>query len=131
MLKKKKANQLTPPREIIPTLSVAVNQLLMRTLRANPDERPATCGEFLADLEAAGQALVAEAKQPAQVAPDNRRAETRFQTWLQGSCAMLMNPCKDSWRGRVVDISAGGAHLVVNRRFETGTLLAVDVDDEQ
>ena len=44
---------------------------------------------------------------------------------------MLMNPNKESWKGRVVDVSPGGAHLLVDRRFEVGSVVVVDVDDEQ
>jgi serine/threonine protein kinase len=131
MLKKKKANQFTPPRDIVPTLSAGTQQLLMRALRGDPAERHPTCGEFLSDLDVAiNNSSQIDAKSLCS-SPDNRRAETRFPTLLRGTCAMLMDPSKDSWRGHVVDISAGGAHIVVDRRFEIGTLLAVDVDDEQ
>ena len=41
-----------------------------------------------------------------------------------------MNPNKEAWKGRLVDVSLGGAHLLVDRRFEVGNLIAVDIDDE-
>ena len=135
MLQKKLANQFVPPRDIVPTLSAGINRLIVKCLQANPDDRPASCGEFLDMLDAATANLPVTSPvielPPTKPAPDNRRSEVRISTSLQSSCAMLMNPSKESWRGRVVDVSPGGAHLLVDRRFEVGTIVVVDVDDEQ
>ena len=137
MLQKKLANQYAPPKEFVPSLSPGVNQLLIQVLRADPDERPATCGEFLSQLETAGDkatSTILSIHLPplaAAISSDNRRAEDRFATSLQSSCAMLMDPRKESWKGQLIDISAGGAHLLVHRRFEIGSLIAVDVEDDQ
>jgi hypothetical protein len=37
----------------------------------------------------------------------------------------------DSWSAVVRDLSTGGVGIVVNRRFEAGTLLAVDLQDAE
>jgi len=125
-----------PPRDFVPSLSNGINRLVVQCLQPKPDDRPTTCGEFLERLETArGKAETLPSFQlpPVNVTglTDNRRAEDRIPTELKSSCSMPMNPRKEIWRGKVVDISPGGAHLLVERRFEVGSLLAVDVDDEQ
>jgi serine/threonine protein kinase len=137
MLQKKKTNQFVPPRAIVPALSIAVNRLIVQAMRANPDERPPTCGDFLSQLDVVDSPLPATMPSidlaPVASAPnaDNRRVENRFPTSLRGSCTVLMSTQKETWKGQVVDISAGGANVLVDRRFEIGSLVAVDVDDEQ
>jgi serine/threonine protein kinase len=137
MLKKKLANQFVPPRDFVPSLSNGINRLIVQCLQPKADDRPTTCGEFLELLETS-RGKVAETLPSFQLPPvavsslhENRRAEDRIPTELKSSCSMPMNPRKETWRGKVVDISPGGAHLLVQRRFEIGSLLAVDVDDEQ
>jgi serine/threonine protein kinase len=136
MLQKKLANQFVPPRDFVPSLSNGINRLVVQCLQPKADDRPTTCGEFLERLETShGKAETLPSFQlpPVGVSGlnDNRRAEDRIPTELKSSCSMPMNPRKETWRGKVVDISPGGAHLLVERRFEVGSLLAVDVDDEQ
>jgi serine/threonine protein kinase len=47
---KKIQNELTPPRQVVPTLSERVDWAIRRAMSANPDMRPATCREFVEDL---------------------------------------------------------------------------------
>jgi serine/threonine protein kinase len=134
MLQKKLANQFVRPRDLMPSLSNGMNRLIIQCLQPNPDNRPATCGEFLQMLETAGDKLaptLPSFELPAIAPVDNRRAEARFPIELRSVCKMLMSPNKESWRAKMVDVSPGGAHLLVDRRFEVGSLIAVDVDDEQ
>lgn len=56
-----------------------------------------------------------------------RRAFERFATDLLVSCWPVAAGRADSWPARLRDISAGGIGLVVERRFERGTMLAVDL----
>jgi len=47
---KKVHNEITPPRQIVPTLSERIDWAIRRSMNANPEERPASCREFVEDL---------------------------------------------------------------------------------
>jgi serine/threonine protein kinase len=47
---KKTRNELIPPREVVPTLSERVDWAIRRAMSPNPEQRPATCREFVEDL---------------------------------------------------------------------------------
>lgn len=47
---KKIDNQITPPRELVPTLSERVDWAIRRAMSADPNQRPASCREFIEDL---------------------------------------------------------------------------------
>src|SRR5262249_40140263 len=47
---KKIQNELTPPRALVPTLSERIDWAVMRSMSADPNQRPASCREFVEDL---------------------------------------------------------------------------------
>ena len=47
------------------------------------------------------------------------------------SCRPIATSQKDSWSASVRNLSTGGVGLLVNRRFELGTLLTVDLEDAE
>ncbi len=47
---KKIQNDLTPPRELVPSLSERLDWAILRAMNADPAMRPATCREFVEDL---------------------------------------------------------------------------------
>jgi serine/threonine protein kinase len=47
---KKIQNDLTAPRQIVPTISERVEEAILRAMKADPDQRPATCREFVEEL---------------------------------------------------------------------------------
>jgi hypothetical protein len=47
---KKLENKLTPARELVPALSERVDWAIRRAMHSNPDQRPASCREFVEDL---------------------------------------------------------------------------------
>jgi serine/threonine protein kinase len=47
---KKIQNELTPPRQLVPTLSERLDWAVMRAMSADPAQRPASCREFVEDL---------------------------------------------------------------------------------
>src|SRR5262249_14448746 len=47
---KKIHNELTPARELVPTLSERIDWAIRRGMSADPNQRPATCREFVEDL---------------------------------------------------------------------------------
>jgi hypothetical protein len=62
---------------------------------------------------------------PATVA--ERRAWVRYPCQLESSCQPLGAARGLQWTGTIHDISRGGLALTVGRRFEVGTLLAIEV----
>ena len=40
---------------------------------------------------------------------------------------MVLGPRDATWTGTILDVSAGGAHLSIDRRFEIGSLINVSV----
>jgi serine/threonine protein kinase len=47
---KKIQNEVTPPRQLTPSLSERVDWAILRAMSADPDKRPASCREFIEDL---------------------------------------------------------------------------------
>jgi hypothetical protein len=47
---KKINNELTPPRRLVPDLTERADWAIRRALSADPNQRPATCREFIEDL---------------------------------------------------------------------------------
>ena len=59
-----------------------------------------------------------------------RRASPRFACTLETSCRLL-GPRKDHTQARVLDVSTGGVALWLNRWYDSGTFLAVDLPGEK
>jgi CheY-like chemotaxis protein len=59
---------------------------------------------------------------------EERRACVRYLCQLDGSCQPIGQPTTgDSWLGKLRDISANGVKVLLNRRFEIGTLLVLEL----
>jgi len=59
---------------------------------------------------------------------DERRAYVRYLCHLDGTCQPAGQPTTgESWSGKLRDISATGVKILINRRFEVGTLLALEL----
>lgn len=66
------------------------------------------------------------------VKPEDRRRCKRYECELKSSCKPIEYPrSATAWPAQVRDISAGGVRLTLCRRFEPGTLLALDVQDTE
>ena len=77
--------------------------------------------------------------QPTSVRPDEsaaatsvreRRASVRLPSSAKGSCQSLSLQREFDWEATVRDISCRGIGLLLPRRFEAGTLLAVELIEE-
>src|SRR5262249_13417176 len=55
------------------------------------------------------------------------RAWVRYPCSLEASCHSIASVADVLWSAKIQDISAGGLRLLVSRRFETGTVLRVEV----
>jgi len=47
---KKIQNELTPPRQLVPTLSERLDWAILRAMSSDPENRPKSCREFIEDL---------------------------------------------------------------------------------
>lgn len=63
------------------------------------------------------------------VAADERRAHVRYPCELDSSCVPIAGSRGMEWTGKIRDISQGGIGVVLNRRFELGTLLTIEVQE--
>lgn len=57
-----------------------------------------------------------------------RRLTQRFETTLNAHCRPILDQ-KSRWQGHIQDVSAGGIRLLLDRRFEIGVLLNVELLD--
>ncbi len=129
--KKKLSNELVPARQLTPSLSERVEKALCRALSADPDARPANCREFMRELRgaqppSAGKSSATpvspSARIPRRPAVD-RRICVRYVSRQKGTCRALAAERKWRWTATVRDVSATGIGLLLNRRFEPGTVL--------
>jgi serine/threonine protein kinase len=145
VLRKKINDDLVPPRQLVPGLSESVDWAIRRAMRANPGERHASCREFRNALT--GQSEGGSASSPAARAAsggkagksasrgpaEERRVSVRYPRVLPTRCNRnnSIHPgdadVQDCWEAAVQDLSADGMGIVLNRRFEPGTVLTADL----
>jgi hypothetical protein len=61
------------------------------------------------------------------LSPAERRAWVRFPCDLETACQPLAGTHGLQWPGKICNLSRGGVALALARRFEVGTVLAIDV----
>jgi serine/threonine protein kinase len=138
ILKKKMKNELTPPRDLAPGLSRHADLAVRRAMRADPEQRQASCREFIDALlerpvaaPAPARAEAEASRRPAARVPTplqvERRATVRFPSAAEAACWPVAEAVKASWTARVQDISGSGVRLRLNRRYEPGALLALEL----
>jgi serine/threonine protein kinase len=144
ILKKKLADDLPAPRDLVPDLTEPVDWAVRRAVLADPERRFASCAEFVAALigdkvgptpapnwERGGAAGLA--KKSVKRPDKERRAAVRYECALQTSCAINPSLFVDDaeWQtldgAQVRNLSVTGIGLVLARRFEPGTVLSVDL----
>jgi serine/threonine protein kinase len=149
ILKQKLANDLIPPRKVVPSLSESVDWAVRRAVLADPDRRYGSCPEFIAALSGNGKVVGPGAtnkvngsalgrgtrrsrnggKSPVQ----ERRSAVRFDCALPTSCTINLSVHTDAtefqtpWQAQACDLSVSGIGLLLSRRFEPGSLLTVDL----
>ena len=56
-----------------------------------------------------------------------RRSRVRYTASLEAYCRRTGEPGGQTWTGRIVNISMGGIGLLLGRRFQSDTLLDVEI----
>jgi serine/threonine protein kinase len=141
--KKQRANDITPPREVVPSVSVDVEAAILRGMRAKPAERFASVDDFLAALTplpfepaAADLPPLPDVDQPdpedeADTSPQlDLRAKQRFPCQRSTSCRALQWTPGENWFGKLINVSESGLCLQLSRRFEPGAILTVVLDSQ-
>jgi serine/threonine protein kinase len=140
--KKKQANDLTPPRALAPALSERVERAILRAVRADPGVRPRSCLEFIAALttdtpdsvrsRSAGPASRRDGRAKSGQTPSaERRVSVRYPCSVDSACRRNTSihaddEHVDEWEATIQDLSVKGAGLIVNRRFEIGTMVTLE-----
>jgi serine/threonine protein kinase len=123
-MEKKLRSEVTPPRQIVPGLSLHIEQAIRRALNPDPRLRQASCLEFATELTAVPD--TPDNDQPSassRSSKDERRVSVRFSSKQDSSCAPLGGERACRWPAKIQDISSTGLSLLLGRRFEPGTLL--------
>jgi serine/threonine protein kinase len=138
-LRKKLNNELTPPRELVPSLSKTVDWTIRRAVQVDPQRRHASCLEFIQSLTGEGNGSAVPSGWEPEGSTSNRgqrpakerRRATRYPCTLATLCelATSIHPEEDSlldrWPGKVLNLSATGIGLLLDRRIEPGTVVGV------
>jgi hypothetical protein len=66
----------------------------------------------------------------ANATPAERRAWVRYPCELDSSCQPLAGSRGSQWPGKIRNLSRGGVAVTLSRRFEIGTILAIDVQGQ-
>lgn len=132
ILTRKMRDPVPSPRQLVPTLSERTERVIVRSLNPDPCQRPASCLEFLQELDDTGgqplSVLIAEVfgRWPA---PDRQLTRERRSTPRQRArgTARYRRVGNPFTRAILVDTSIRGVQLLVQEPFDTGELLAVEL----
>jgi serine/threonine protein kinase len=118
------------PRQLVPALSEQVDEAIRRALHPDPARRPASCLKFVK--------MLAPRTQPARPAtsppPAERRVSLRHLSTQPATCTIDIgalagnSEMQEDWPAVVQDISTTGIGVILARRFEAGTVFAVELE---
>jgi hypothetical protein len=135
----RKGRPRPPRRKIIPGLTERVDLAVRRATDPDPAKRPASCSEWLKVLRSRPRTAATPRPdvRPDTTDADDRRAFVRYAVGVGSSCTINTSvfdafPPENSpesavWPLVVRDVSAGGIGILLARRCEPGTELAVEL----
>ncbi len=156
ILRKKLTSSFVPPSHFVSSLPEQVNDSICRALDASPSRRPSSCKELIASLAEALQTTEANSiddpgarielralptcaddevdftSVPDRLAatnPEDRRRAFRFPCVMTAMCSPLRGS-QHPWQAIIADISLTGICLTLNRRFEQGAIVTVEIRDQ-
>jgi eukaryotic-like serine/threonine-protein kinase len=107
---KKMNNELIPPRKINPDLSERLDAVILRAMNADPDQRPASCREFVDELTSQGS------RQAASPAPGGTAQDLWYLLYkdeagaphmVKGTVSAIRRSLKENLLGDASTIRAG------------------------
>jgi serine/threonine protein kinase len=137
ILKLKMQDAIVPPAKLVPGLSARVDAAICKSIRANANQRFASCKDFITALvgnehlsatprEALREHAVATPEKSSSRRRE-RRASVRYSSSLEASCQPTSRLRERCWSARIQDISSSGMCLILRRRFEPGTVLTAEL----
>jgi hypothetical protein len=135
VLQKKHKCELPPVRAVVPGLSERLERTIIRAMSLDPARRQASCQEFIAELTGRSPARKARGSAAVRVVRPagkgysgrEKRAHVRYPSRQGGRCVPVAGHKEDEWVASIQDISLTGIGLLINRRFEVGTVLQIRV----
>jgi serine/threonine protein kinase len=135
--KKKIADDITPPRQLVPELSERVESAILRALRCDRNQRQASVLEFIESLTEKPEPKAAPTEPetvPAVSSPPTARESRSTKRRSSRRCTVcrpLQRAPGKTWAGQVLNLSEDGLCMKLGRRFEPGALLAIVLNGEQ
>jgi serine/threonine protein kinase len=124
MLRKKLADDIARPRQVVPELSERLDREVTRAMRADHRERHPSVLAFLDSL--ADEKAPAAEEAAAPPGGKEHRVKARYSAPGHTSCQPVQRASDGHvWDGRLANISETGLCVELNRRFEPGAFLAV------
>jgi serine/threonine protein kinase len=138
VLKKKHCCEPVPVRSLAPRVSARIEQTIARAMSLEPTQRHASCEEFIAELTGKTAArpryssgTVRVVRQPAKrSAGQEKRIFPRHADQLESRCLSAAGRKEEEWVSSVCDVSLTGIGLLVNRRFEVGTVMEIKFQNQ-
>jgi serine/threonine protein kinase len=137
ILKLKMQDAIAPAAKLVPGLSPRVDAAISKAIRANANQRFATCKDFITALigkkqlpETPKESSRDQSAVPASKTTSRRRerrASVRYSSSLEASCQPTNRLRERCWSARIQDISSSGICLILRRRFEPGTVLTAEL----
>jgi serine/threonine protein kinase len=129
ILSNKELMRLPNPRAVSPAISKAMDAAIMAALNPNPDLRPASCLEFFSLLTTRRVPGHGVRKPGPSADGGERRADARFV--IRVGCSTVIDPNihgggEEKWPLLIRDLSASGVGILMARRFEPQTELAIE-----
>ncbi len=138
VLSRKLNHQFVPISQLLPGIDPGVEILINRSIHPNPDLRPLSAAEFLAELhgKVADVELIRPKPMPPGPPPDDRRRDDRFSMEIPVSFETIGREGRKSYNATVLDASTRGACLRCGRHTQPGDLLKIHwpanrIEDEQ
>jgi serine/threonine-protein kinase len=129
-----------PPsaRAVVPGLGRRVDDAIRAALQGDPDRRPQTCLEFFKLLTARSRFDDGTGEHPVGTPTGNDRRAAVRHTIGVGACGAVdpsaiagVRRAPEEWPLVVRDVSAGGAGVLLARRFEPGTELQIELPADE
>lgn len=134
-LQRKVFNQYVPLRLLLPSLDPAIDRLVNRCLDVHPKQRPGDCDEILAALRAWDTRPAVDTESAAELdfpkvklaSGAERRASVRFAIDLTANLVPFHQQMRGQWQATILDVSATGVRLRMNRSTAVNSVLQVTV----
>jgi len=135
ILQRKFQAQFVPPRQLLPGIPAAIDDLVARCLHPQREQRPGGIEEFIAALQEAAEAAgtspapvvdtTAGEDEEASAGGADRRATVRVAAALPAAFVPFHQLKRGSWNATILNVSSGGIRLQSAQPYPVATVLEV------